>query len=471
MKYIRHITFATLLIFTASCEGLVDGLNENPNDIVAEEISAELYLTGAQLANISSQVGHSNRIAGMYSGQLVGFANLYSNIYGFALSTVESDNTWSRIYVGAVTNLRLIRESAPDDPLLVGIAKVTEAHAIGTAASLFGDIPYSEIGNPEITDPQFDSQVSVFNAVIDLLDGAITDLQSATSRQLNEDIYFEGDATKWIEAAYTLKARYHLQLSEYGPAFTAAQNGISSDANSMKYIPRGSANTAEGDKNLFWTILAGPRTGDIGTGNSYLMQMLDPANANSRNNAKTDESARFGYYEIDENGGAVNTGIAQQFEPQNMVTYAENQLILAETDTRLNGVAAGLTHLNVLRAWLDSGAMVNSNFENEPHVYDAYVAADFANGGIENPDGIADDRALLREIVEERYVSGFGTYVPFNDVRRIRATDPDISVPFVMVGGPNPPFAERLPYSAEELNANENAPSDPGIFAKTEVNQ
>jgi hypothetical protein len=27
-----------------------------------------------------------------------------------------------------------------------------------------------------------------------------------------------------------------------------------------------------------------------------------------------------------------------------------------------------------------------------------------------------------------------------------------------------------MPYSANELNSNSNAPADPGIFAKTEVN-
>ena len=40
-----------------------------------------------------------------------------------------------------------------------------------------------------------------------------------------------------------------------------------------------------------------------------------------------------------------------------------------------------------------------------------------------------------------------------------------------MVGGPNPPYPERLPYSADELNSNSNAPEDPGIFVKTKVNE
>ena len=240
----------------------------------------------------------------------------------------------------------------------------------------------------------------------------------------------------------------------------------------MQYIPRGDPNVAEGDKNLFWTILEGSRAGDIGTANSYLMQLLDASSGISRNNSKTDEAARFGYYTIDESGGSANTGIIEQFEPQNMVSYAENLLILAEAGTRTNGISTGLGHLNELRAWLNTGGMVNANFVDLPHVYEAYEEADFMNGGIENADGIDPERALLREIVEERYVSGFGMYMPFNDARRLRKGDEDIAVPYFLADGPNPPYPERLPYSFDELNANANAPAeDPGIFVKTAVNQ
>jgi len=54
--------------------------------------------------------------------------------------------------------------------------------------------------------------------------------------------------------------------------------------------------------------------------------------------------------------------------------------------------------------------------------------------------------AFLREVIEERYVSGFGMHMPY--------------------------YPERMPYAATELNSNSNAPAeDPGIFTKTEVNQ
>ena len=244
----------------------------------------------------------------------------------------------------------------------------------------------------------------------------------------------------------------------------------------MKYKPRGEASIASGDKNLFWTILEGSRAGDIGNSmdgsESYLLQLLDPANASSRNHAKTDETARRGYYTINSETATANQGIVEQFEPQNMVTYFENQLIKAESEARNGSLATAIGYLNDLRSWLNTGGNLNGNFSGLDYNYAAFVLADFESGGIENSDGTDSKSALLREIIEERYVSGFGTHIPYNDARRLRKSDSNISVPFVLNEGPNPPYPERMPYSNNELNSNANAPSeDPGIFAKTPVNQ
>ncbi len=129
-----------------------------------------------------------------------------------------------------------------------------------------------------------------------------------------------------------------------------------------------------------------------------------------------------------------------------------------------------LNYLNDYRAWLNSGGRINAALANSAYKYDAYVAADFANGGMENPDGIDDTRALLREIIEERYVSGFGTFIPFNDVRRLRKDDSDLIVPFPLnPGGTQQP--QRMPYSDNEITSNENIDADPGIYVVTEVNK
>ena len=467
----KFLIFISLVYTVFSCEDIVSDINENPNDLIVSDVQEKLFLTGGQLANIQLQCGHLNRVSGMYSGQLIGFAALYSNIYGYNLSTGESNDEWRALYGGVMTNMRHIRENS-DSALLSGIAAIIEAHAFGTGASLWGDIPYSEAGISEIEDPIFDPQVNVYNSAIALLDEGINTLNGATSEPIDEDIYFNGNKDNWIAAAYTLKARFYLHQKDYSNALSAAQNGISSASGDLKFVP---GNAVSGDTNLFWTILAGSRSGDLGNNldgtESYLLQILDSSNALSRNHSKTDETARRAYYMIDASGSG-NEGIIQEREPQNMVTFFENKLIMAEAAGRSGGVTEGLPHLNEVRNWLNSGGNLNASFIGKAFKYSPFEISDFNDGGIENPDKISPDDAFLREVIEERYVSGFGMHMPYNDARRLRKSDNAIAVPFIMVDADNTRRAERMPYAQNELNSNSNAPDeDPGIFSKTSVNQ
>lgn len=254
----------------------------------------------------------------------------------------------------------------------------------------------------------------------------------------------------------------------------AAQNGINSPDNDMKFYP---GDAAAEDKNLFWTILEGSRGGDIGNSldggeESFLLQLLDQSHALSRNHSKTDESARKAFYTVHPSSGSTNLGIIQQKQPQNMVTYFENKLILAEAAARMGQHTDGLSHLNAVRAWLNEGGNLNENFDNMAYNYAAFEADDFEGGGIENTDNITPKLAFLREVIEERYVSSFGMHMPFNDARRLRKSDGNIAVPNVLNDGPMPPYPERMPYGNNEINFNSNAPeNDPGIFIKTKVNQ
>ena len=124
------------------------------------------------------------------------------------------------------------------------------------------------------------------------LDEGISTLSNASSSPIGEDIYFNGDKDKWIAAANTLKGLSHQKiiLMHY-----LQHKLVSSSSGDMKFTP-GSA--VSGDTNLFWTILAGSRAGDLGnktdTNESYLLQILDVNNALSRNHSKTDETARRG---------------------------------------------------------------------------------------------------------------------------------------------------------------------------------
>lgn len=463
-KNIRKFIYVGLLLTFFSCDTYLD-INEDPN--VATDVPAELLLKGMELANVQIQSGTTMRISQFWTGQMRGIANLYSRINNYNISPEETNSEWGFMYHGIMTQNDIIQESS-EDILVKGIANVIEAHGIGSMASLFGDVPYSEVGSVE--DAAFDGQLSVYQAAQTLLNEAITQLnQVPGTRRFSDDILLGGDPTAWIQVANTLKARYFLATRQYAEAYSSAQSGINSGSNSLRYAAAfsdyGSTNE---NSSLYFLILTGSRAGDLTSVGSFTEDLLDISSTTSRNNAKTDESRRGDYLTLDQ--GLINDDrLSASHATMPMVTYEENLLILAETGFRTLGFNEGLTQLNNLRTYLRSG----NAFAGDAGInlmYNDYVAADFDAGGIENTDNIVADRALLREIIEEKYVSCFGTHVVFDDVRRIRATDNDISLPIPINFGSTHP--ERFLIAQDEIDGNSNAPSPiPNIFQKTPINQ
>ncbi|MFK7926461.1 MAG: SusD/RagB family nutrient-binding outer membrane lipoprotein [Bacteroidia bacterium] len=476
---IKKINQSILLILSFSlvlgaCQSLNEGINDNPNDITIDAIQAQSFLTGAQLGNIQVQVGHMQRISSLWTRQLIGFQSSYLSLDQHNITTAESNSSWNRAYHSCFSQLRTIQEKAGENVQLFAITQIIEAHSMGTMASLFGDIPYSEAIDANVDAPQFDGQASVFSALQLLLDQAITTLDNLDlPLNISEDIYFSGDPAKWKAAAWTLKARYYLQTKEYVKAYEAAQNGIGSHEGSMMFHPIDDSNTD--NKNLFWQLTAGSRAGDIGNLKndeaSYLLQMLSDTATVSRTHGKTQEGARLAFYIINDSDPNANLGIAASTQAMPLISFAENQLILAEASLRTLDFDTALGHLNVLRSWLNTGDAFTILDPNASFGYVGLDEDDFEEDGLENKDGIDPNTALLREIIEERYVSGFGTWMPYNDARRLRESEPEVSVNFPLNPKGGPCLPQRFLYSANELDANLNAPAISDICTPTPINQ
>lgn len=470
MKNIKQISFFVLLTLALGGCNFYEGKNVDPDAPTA--VNPDGLLKGIQLANIEVQLGQSQRILGMWTGQYRGVQLLYLALHEYNISAVESNETWNFTYQSVVKQSRIMREGLKDDPFYQGVGKIMEAHALGSLTAMFGDIPFSEISQDEkFPNPKFDTQSSVYASIQTLLDEAIVDLKKITgTRTVANDLLFRGAYTKWIEVAFTLKGRYYMETKEYEKAYAASLTGISSGANSLKFIPPG---TAIGDGNLMNMMIAN-RGGYFSTGTTYLTRILGRTNAaGSRNNTKTVEDARSKYYTIPGTSSTTERGVAAQKAPMPLVIFEENLLNLAESGLRTRGIAEGLLQLNKLRAYLNiKGNAFTPIATTDTVRYDAYVAADFLAGGIENRSNLSQEKALLREIIEERYVSLYGQILPFNDFRRLAKSDADIrpAIPFN-----NPTITkhpERLIYAQSEINANPNLPKPiPGIYQVTEVNK
>lgn len=471
----RSLGITALLLLFTQCSELVDGLNENPNSPTSA--SYENILTGAEVGNIVLQSGETARRAGIFCGYYTGIQRQHQGFNSYTLTTSDFDGLWDDAFVNTLRNAKVARETAERvgiSGVTIGITQVLEAMAYGTSASLYGDIPFDEAGNIEIENPAFEGQVAVYGKIQTLLDNAITNLQSAEGRPASgSDIYFDGDPNAWIAVANTLKARYYMHTKEYGNAYTAAQSGIQSLDEAL-YAPHGSG--AE-ESNLTYSFFAVEVRGADVITSDFMASLIDPDPAsnpivaNYRGNAKTDETGRYNFlFQTNDVGVQPNTqdGFAAQTASAPLVTFEENLLILAEAGLRSQDFNTGLGHLNDFRNFMSSGGYL-TNADPADVQYDAYVAADFQNGGIENTDGLSQDDALLKEILEERYISLFGQIEGFCDTRRTRTeTAVQVSVP------PNTgtELPQRFIYPQSEIDRNSNIPNPiPGLFDPTAINQ
>lgn len=478
-KVIITILFST---FFFSCADIVDDLNQNPNN--PSSAPYQYALTTTEVANIILHTGEPTRKAGIFAGQYTGIERQQLGYSTYILVSSDFNSHWNTVYSSIVRNALVTQELAAEQGvqgITAGITQLLRALALGTAGSLWGDVPFDEGGQLEFDNPAYEDQLTVYAKAQDLLDDAIANFATGTGRPLaSTDIYFDGNPTAWTQVAYTIKARFYMHTKEYGLAYTAAQSGIGSDGTSEDMNNLASPHgTAVDNANLnyqFFEIAS--RKNDLVT-SDFFASMIDsdpvrsPDPTNYRGHAKTDETARYDYL-LQTTGVGIqpNTGtngFAQIDGPGAMVTYAENLLILAEAGARTVDLATGLGHLNTFRAYMATGGYL-SNPNPANLRYDAFVAADFNAGGIENADGgVTALDALLREILEERYVTLFGQIEVFNDTRRT-LNEAAIRVPVQPNVGANLP--ERFLYAQSEIDANTSTPSPiPGLFEKTAANQ
>ncbi len=437
------------LFLFGACESFVNGIDED--DITrAQDAELRYVVTSAQLNYMGTLEGDLARLCGLWSGYFVGVGGRQpASYYGYNVSAVSSNGWWNSVYAASLKNIRIGQQKAMllDNRSTLGMFRVMEASLLGTAAALWGDVPFSQAVSPDqYPDPRFDSQVEVVDKLVVLLDSAIVNLQSTSLR--TGDFLHGGTTpnTNWILAAQSVKARLLLYRKDYSNALTAANAGIQLPANDL-VTKHG---TTAGERNLYYEFLVTSAwAGEIKATDAWLGRLLSATTPESRNHAKTNEAARLArYYSgTSPSNYLPNTGASgffAQAAPLPLHSAAETKLIAAECHLRLGDFVNALSKLNEHRANLRASYPTGT--------YSNFVATDFDAGGIENATGaLTPNETLLLEIQEEKYVSLYGQVEVFNEIRR---TGNALGIP-ANAGAERP---QRLLYPQTEINSNANIP-------------
>ena len=422
-----------LLSLTLGCSNFIssEDAEQDPNRIT--DVSADLLFTAVQVAGFASQEGQLSRIASIWMQQMAGTDRQYLATGQYVVTEDIVTYDMNAFYWGGglIDIRRIIAESeAAGNREYAGIAKVWEALNMGTAASLWGDLPYSEAVG-DVAHPRLDEQADIYAALQALLDEAILDLQNGAGGLPLNDFAYGGDVAAWVEAAYSLKARLYLHWAEvdpanYNAALSAAQRGISNPA--QNFSSRHS--TAEVEASVRSQFQRARST--YQRAGSHLIDVLqrrgDPRLALyfGLDGDAGYSGASPGEAKIDASN--LSDGFLAKDASAEILTWGETRLIIAESLYKIGDESAALTELSDVRRGLEAKLGL----------------ADLSLG-------IADDltgEALIDAIMEEKYIALFLNPEVWNDWKRTNRPR--------LLGSVAIP--RRLLYSQDERVANPNVP-------------
>jgi len=437
MKTIKTYILLFALGFSLfSCSNYTDGINENPNAFTSAP--GNLIIGQAQLTVVKISASNSSRYGGIFTDQFTGSERQYETVNNYGVVAGDFNDAWGDLYTFGAAQARLANDSGEEDGdvLLVGVSQIMEALLMGEAASLWGNVPYSTAFDYTVnTDPTYDSQETVFTAVQNLLDKAITNVGDAAAvANVYGQPVFVGNSAKWAEIAHSLKARYYLVTKDYANALSEAELGIGSASADLL----SSHTDANGARNMYWQFVIVDRSGYLTVTDSNLHKLLD--GRRGRLLVTPGDSNRMANYFT---GDELNTDADGYFgaeAPSQIVSWIETKLIQAEAAQRTGGDA--LTPFNEVRDYLEA----------------TY------GGGFPHSASSGDD--LLKEILEEKYISLPGSLQVFHDTRR---TNNMIGVPIKGTG--NTTIPQRFYYPQVEINANDNFPGLVDLFEPTPINK
>jgi len=206
--YLIKLTLFSGVLLLGSCESMELDLTENPNLLAPSQASPDFFLS-------SIQVDFAKEVVepfGLTGGQVTRIDYMNGRNYLNAYSPNSFDREWRYAYQRMMSDIHLMNTLAVESELWyhVAMGQVMEAYTLLTLVDFYGNVPYSEafLGSENLN-PSVDDGASVYAAAIALLDDAILNF-GKTAVDPQYDFYYDGDWTKWIKAANTIKMKAYM---------------------------------------------------------------------------------------------------------------------------------------------------------------------------------------------------------------------------------------------------------------------
>jgi Starch-binding associating with outer membrane len=433
-KYIKRLTppsgaWGLLFLFLTSCNDYLGGdVNIDPSRTTESNISLPGLLSTTIFYTSDSHFSAS-WVANRFIQQI---ADVITD--GVDVQREQTiPGAWTNIYLNTIPNLNVMikKAQAENQPFYTGTAKILMAVNLGLATNMWENVPYSQAdkGTEGTFRPSYDTQEQLFRSIQTLLDEGIAALTPIATQTTSrpDDMAYNGNVSRWIRLAWTLKARYLMQLSRKGAPAAATQalaalaNGMQANADDFQLVY-----TARNFNPWHSNVALANNTGNLTiTHGAYLINLMNgsgggvldprlPLIAARPATATTWVGVTAGRGTGSGSNVSFNTTTWQstQTAPIQMCTYAEAKFLEAEARFIANGgtttsrgtTAAGYT------AWQEAIRANMTKIGVATTDVNAFLNNNLVNVGAAN--------LPLANIMTQKYVALFLQPETWTDMRR-----------------------------------------------------
>ena len=235
MKTIRYIMLGSLLLAGVSCSKDQLRMDERETSFNVNYFTYSRYQLTTAIVDVAYQYGKGVIDEPVEEANLY-FLECYNGGSQAATLYTNAAQNWdyqgSNPYTQQLRTLGAVTTLATDENNManVAVANILKCVVGGSVTEKYGDIPFSEAMQGRSGDlfPKFDSQKEVYEQMFTLLDDAVSILSDAGSKGLpaEHDVLFNGDRSKWIKFANSLKFRLMVHSYE---AFKKAGRDLSGE--------------------------------------------------------------------------------------------------------------------------------------------------------------------------------------------------------------------------------------------------
>lgn len=236
-------------------------INKDPFEVTELDVDQLLTCTEYEVAATFSEGYYLNSNFGAYVQHTT---SREIDNYSLVADYSTLGNTWEQAYKYAIKNCEAMIELGDENgsAIYAGIGRVLRAYTYLNMVDLWGNIPYSEALVDGVENPKADSSAVVYNDLLEVINKAIANFKDTSSPNTysigGNDLFYNGDASKWLKAANTLKLKLLTQsrkakdqINNWQSELDAliAENNFMTDGDDLQF-PHSKAETPSDERNF-----------------------------------------------------------------------------------------------------------------------------------------------------------------------------------------------------------------------------